>query len=254
MVYGREMNDASDLDALRTKYQVLNGSYRKKFVFQLSRGGGYCAEMIHMIQWIQSCLMHQVQFCLGNCHKPRGFAVDRGWSDYFNPVFPEVQGRLIPLLNRPLFPFNRVPLGRMLSSASLKLLYGNNLYMFDNPSYKYIEGALNQRIGIGGGYWAELAQLIRTLWCYRDDVKDLISSYNYEIARSFEEDYVAVHVRRGDKIIESPYVKLEKYAEIIYDNGLQNMPLFLSSDDSKIKKELNSLLGNNVSIYFHMKG
>ena len=27
------------------------------------------------------------------------------------------------------------------------------------------------------------------------------------------------------------------------------MPIFLSSDDSKIKKELKSLLGNNVSIY-----
>ena len=208
MVYDRDVIDAFDLDALRTTYQVINGSYRKKFVFQLGRGGGYCAEMIHMIQWVQSCLTNEVQFCLGRCSKPKGFAVDRGWSDFFNPVFPEVQGRLLQLLNRPLFPFNRVPLGRMLSSVALKQLYGNNLYMFDHPSYRYIEGKLNQRIGIGGGYWAELAQLIRILWCYRDDVMDLISSYNYEIARSFDEDYVAVHVRRGDKIIESPYVKL----------------------------------------------
>lgn len=221
-----------------------------KFIFQVGSGGGYCAEMGHLLKRIHACLFNDVQFCLGQVRNPRGYAVSSGWTDYFEPVFPEVQGSVLSSLNRSHFPLNRIPVFRFASKSILKFLCGQYLYMFDEIPGGYPEEVLVKKIGVSNDYWIGTSQLITALWQYRSDVEDRIGGYRDRFSGMVNGDYVAVHVRRGDKITESPYVDLEKYVEMMDQHGLIGMPIFLATDDIRVRKDFKDILGNNIDIRF----
>ena len=74
---------------LLASYQRLNRSFGKKYIFQFGwRGLGLSVEMLHIFKCALSCLHNRIQFCLGENNRPKGFAVEKGWEDYFLPIFP----------------------------------------------------------------------------------------------------------------------------------------------------------------------
>lgn len=55
-------------------------------------------------------------------------------------------------------------------------------------------------------------------------------------------DFVGMHVRRGDKALEVPLVPLEEYAEAVRLSGSKSKKIFLATDDGSIIWELRDIL------------
>ena len=185
---------------------------------------------------------------MGKVVSPRGYAVNAGWSDYFEPIFPYELCPVLSIFNRSIFPLNRVPVFRIASKLILKTSCGQNFYMFDEIPKGYPEDILVGKIGISSDYWLGAAQLVRALWRYGSDVEDRIGRYMNGFSDMVNKEYVAIHIRRGDKITEAPYVALEKYIEVLEQHALIGKPIFLASDDVRVRKDFKAILGNNIDI------
>jgi hypothetical protein len=232
-----------DTAELREKYRAVNEGFTQKFVFQFGRGGGFGAEMIHLLHSVVACLQNEVQFCLGEAREPRGFAVERGWGDYFEPIFPVVPGRFLGLLNRPIFPLNRLPAARFLARCCLKSLYGYHYrFLFDDI------GPISARIrvpqlGLDEEYWSGIRQISNAIWVLHPQVASRLQSYRDRAA--LRVPYLAVHVRRGDKISEAPYTPVDAYLRVLRTlapSSASKLPLYLATDDIRIVDEFRTAL------------
>lgn len=232
----------------RIRYQHLNSEFDRKFIYQLGTGRGYCAEMIHLLKVIQMCLHRNLQLRLGAVSNPSGFIVCKGWEDYFLPVFPVHEGPLLEYLNRSYFPFGRVPLLQGISRKLLNLTNGANYYMFDDLEFSFSNELFDIKLGLRGNYWNSISGLIRAIYQYREDVSNKIAHYNNRLEIGDSIDYFGIHVRRGDKISESPYTPLESYARVITERNTRGMPIYLATDDFSIVAQLGEVLGNNYDI------
>jgi hypothetical protein len=230
-------------DDLAAKYRKLNSTFPTRFVFQFGRGGGFGAEMIHLLRSVAACIQHEFQFCLGQCRNPRGFAVKTGWNDYFEPIFPIVPGRLLHFLNRGLFPLNRVPVARTLSRLCLRLTYGTHYrFLFDQIGPTR-ENFTVPALGIEAGYWDGFQMIAAAIWRLRPDVTQRVEAYR--VAAALPAQYLAAHVRRGDKICEAPYTAVESYLHPLCDLdvlGASKSPLYLATDDLRVLDEFRKAL------------
>jgi hypothetical protein len=224
-----------DPGGLTETYCKLNSSFPEKFVFQFGRGGGFGAEMIHLLCSVAACLQHKFQFCLGQCRNPRGFAIKTGWNDYFEPIFPTVPGRLLHVLNRGLFPFNRVPIAKILSRLCLRVTYGTHYrFLFDQIG-PTTENFTVPALAIEAGYWDGFQMIAEAIWRLRADVIQRVEAYR--TAAALPAQYVAAHVRRGDKISEAPYIPVETYLHPLRDlelSGTGKPYLYLATDDLRV--------------------
>lgn len=237
------------MNGLTERYQLLNSSFDNRFVFQLGRGSGYCAEMIGLLKALQMCLCTQTQLCLGRTSKPSGYAYKDGWDDYFLPVFTHVDGIFLQQLNRPYFPFdNKISLLRNVSRLILQATSGNNYYMFDELPWTYSEQMINKELSIHGNYWAGIQQLIHAIFRYRKEVEDGICELKSSLGFSSNQAYVAIHIRRGDKITEAPHTELAQYVKALNDGVFDTMPIYVATDDHSTVKDLRKLLGANFNI------
>ena len=237
------------IDDLTTRYKLLNNSYDKRFVFQVSRGVGYCAEMIGLLKTIQMCLCTQTQLCLGRSFDPPGYAFKNGWEDYFLPIFPYQDGRFLQQLNRPNFPYaKRFPLLKNVSRMLLKVTSGDHYYMFDKKEWHYSAELVEKKLLLQGDYWSVVQQLINAIFRYREEVVEGILDLKQRLELPKNNEYVAVHIRRGDKITEASYTELEFYAEALHEHALDKLPIYIATDDHSVIKNLQCILGNNFSI------
>jgi hypothetical protein len=215
----------------RERYMALNTSFSTRFVFQYGTGSGFGAETIGLIRRVVQCLANDVQFVFG-AQEPKGFAVENGWEDYFEPLWPHDNCRQLSLLNRTVFPLGRYPLFKTLSGIVLRCLDGKYLYMFDDIG-TYSRERLEAK-GLTGDYWAQIRQLCDLIWVYRPSVRQAIDEQfdRLQLTGSF----IAVHVRRGDKNTESPYLPLENYMPVL--GGLDaSLPIYVATDDQRIVPE-----------------
>jgi len=133
-------------------YQLLNNSHERRLLYYFGRGFGFGAEMVGLIKAMMLCLDQRCQLQLTRPRPPRGFAISRGWTDYFLPVFAEVDLGALSVLNRPVFPFDRrLPLLRFVAPFILKATTGANYFMFSMPFP--LPGRLRVK-QLGLGVWA----------------------------------------------------------------------------------------------------
>ena len=98
----------NNIAATRESYRKLNESFRQRYLHRFGRGVGFSAEFIHVLKAVAKCLDRKIQFCLQSNARPQGFAVERGWTDYFEPLFPEITvPRIAAGFNRVNFPLGR---------------------------------------------------------------------------------------------------------------------------------------------------
>lgn len=225
-------------------YQNLNKSFEKKYVFQFGRGSGLGAESIGLFKCAIICLLNRIQFCLGEINRPQGFAMEKGWEDYFLPIFPIQQGKFLSLLNRPLFPMNRLPIARLLARYTLRGLYGNHLFMFDRLGV-LPDRLIVKELGIDMDWWDAARFFFDMIWRPRQDVAELIEVY-WEKS-GLQEPFIAIHIRRGDKISESPYTSINKYLKALEQFSIL-LPIYVASDDSRVIKEFHEALPKHYDI------
>jgi len=60
--------------------------------------------------------------------------------------------------------------------------------------------------------------------------------------------FVAVHIRRGDKRLESPYVPADRFARIIRDLNKAPLPIVVATDDVAVLPELQTALGRDWQV------
>jgi hypothetical protein len=225
----------TDTRELTERYCKLNSSFPVAFVFQFGRGGGFGAEMVYLLCSAAACLQHEFQFCLGQCRNPRGFAIKTGWNDYFQPVFPIVPGRLLRVMNRDLFPLNRLPVAKTVAKLCLRVTYGANYrFLFDRLppiSDTFTVPAL----GLEAGYWDGFRTIAEAIWQLRPEVLGQLEEHR--AAAALPARYLAAHVRRGDKISEAPYTAVETYLRPLREldlSGSGKPSLYLATDDVRV--------------------
>lgn len=221
---------------MRDRYRVLNESFGRKFIFQYGRGFGFCAETIYLIKCISLCLSNQIQFTLGH-QEPKGFSIRNGWEDYFLPLWPVHEGRLLPFLNRSHYPLGRLPIGKKIATIILHMVYGPHYYMSDNLGE--FTNIFPEKLGLLGSYWQQMQQLSCMIWQFAPAVESTLQRYRSEL--NIQGSYVAAHVRRGDKETETSYTPLSCYLRAL-ETVPASLPVYVATDDHRVIAELRKAL------------
>jgi len=111
--------------------------------------------------------------------------------------------------------------------------------MLDRPEPADSERLL--ALGFSADYWERVSQFCELLFVYRPEVDQMVSANRDRLLPNGP--FVAVHVRRGDKITESPYVPLDPYVKAIRETDT-NWPIYVASDDQRVVDELRDLLSD----------
>lgn len=95
-------------------------------------------------------------------------------------------------------------------------------------------------LGFRGSTQEICSMLVCLTWKYNDSTNKRIKEILKTL--SLPDKYVSIHVRRGDKIVESPYYSLERYFEKL---GTKNKNLFVATDDYTVIEDIkrNILIG-----------
>jgi hypothetical protein len=196
--------------------------------------------MLGLVKSMLTCLHSRTRLCLSRGGRSTGVGVVNGFTDYFEPLFPEIDAGVFNALNVEVvrgsgrFPIVRRGVSRLLRAAT-----GAEFFMMDDL------GALPARLavpelGIDAEYRNARALLLRLAWAYRPDVGQEVMRKVSEFG--LPDSYLSVHVRRGDKISESPYVALDRYVAAIDRARPEGCVVALASDDGRVADELARLL------------
>lgn len=226
----------------RKQYALLNETFSDKLFFVFGRGYGFSAEFIHLLKCVEWCLRNHVQLVL-NIQKPRGISINRGWEDYFKSLWPTKRSHLLSFLNRSHFPLGRYPIIKTVASQMLRTVYGRNfLFIFDNLSNlrnrdfpKVVDEKL--QIQMSTDWWLRMRELAHLIWVYNDDVSRRIVSFKEKYELKKNQKYIGIHVRRGDKIQESPYVPIRRYIDLLASYS-EVIPIFIATDDVRCTVDL----------------
>lgn len=211
---------------------------RPSFVYQFGcgKGTGFCADMTWMMTQLVKCLQFGIGFSLGKVTRPTNFCIAKGWDDYFLPFCEEVSAPGLQRLNRRTIGYSRrvAPL-RPLIRAWLRATTNPtaHYFMFDElgdlaylspPAFKEHQPFLSA-----------CGELLSVIYRFTPAVQEHI---NFKLNSLPSQDYVAIHIRRGDKQVESPYVPLERYLQALYQLKDELVNVFVCSDDQRVVNAL----------------
>jgi hypothetical protein len=237
----------NDIVAKRESYKRINESFRKRYLHRFGRGVGFCAEFIHVLKAAATCLDRKIQFCLQENFRPQGFAVERGWTDHFEPLFPEVRAPLIAAgAHRTQFPLGRYPLFASLSRTWLKVASDCDYFVFDQIGSRPPAQLSVPELGLSDDYWANMQTLARILWSYNASTAQRVMTYRG--AAQPHSDYNAIHVRRGDKEAEAGIHDLKFYVDAITQLSSDIRQIFIATDDVRIIDILRDGLGPDYDV------
>ena len=148
--------------------------------------------------------------------------VEKGWSDYFESVLPNCNG---------------VMCSQYIVYKKGKPWWGNIYY---NPSafFRYYIFYIMNRIDIRNDYGSALRKILKFNEKTTGYIEERKSEMNLPV------DYIAVHIRRGDKIVsrEMKELGLSLYIDAVKGKKHISRNVFIATDDSSVKDELKSIL------------
>ncbi|GAB6011781.1 O-fucosyltransferase family protein [Viscerimonas tarda] len=228
---------------LQEKYTQLNNSFKRKLVFHLGSEAGFFSEYNNMILAMLYCLEHKIQFILYS--DDANFGYEKGWTDYFLPFCKEVHGSFHKKYNIRNHGGNPILSSRKerLKISCYKLFSGIDYFTQDlwlnfrdrkqEDSYYTIP-----ELGINGNLQHACSMLINLTWRYNPKVEEDINKLKNTVQLPTE--YIGLHIRQGDKIIEAEPVDYSVYmnkAKTLSDNR----DTYISTDDytviENIKKQ-----------------
>jgi hypothetical protein len=235
-----------DFASLRDRYRRLNRAFESSYAFRFGRGGGFCAEMLGLVRSMMCCLHRRTRLCTSTGGRPLGVGIAKGYTDYFEPLFPEIDAGVLNALNlRSVRGSGRFPLLRRGGRGLWRAATGAQHFMMDDigplPSRLIVP-----ELSIDAGYWDACALLTRLAWGYRadvaTDVEDTVSQWRIPAS------YLSVHLRRGDKTVESPYVSVTTYAAALVAARPEGGVVVVASDDGSAIRELAALVASQFQI------
>lgn len=222
-------------------YRQLNEGRKRKLVFQLTFRG-FASEINNLLSAILYCLEHQIELILYS----RGWtaAHRRGWTDYFLPFCRETAN---PLFYRPCAITAE---GWHVQGLDLiqKTLCRNHLNAHDLwPDFcsrEFLGKTFSiPELDICGDVFQAKQQILRMMYRLNDEIGNTIQ--DVQSKRNDPRPYVALHVRRGDKVApqtkEAEAVALDQYVACIQKTVPHAEDIFLATDDYRVVEEFRRI-------------
>lgn len=207
-----------------------------------SPGAGFSAAFLGLSTTLTHCLQRGIGFRLGRIHRAVGFAPRRGWCDFFAPFCGEVDAPFIDRLNRSQFPFQRrFPLSRMAARLWLRSTTRPRVryFMFDDP-VRLPAPPSGETEFAHRDFWQLRQEIAPLIWVFDAQTRQEVAAVHKGLG--LPRDYVALHIRRGDKNTEFPYVKVERYAQYVRERIAVPGTLLVATDDFRILREVEARL------------
>ena len=254
---------------------------KKKLIYNFGSRYGFFSEYNNMILCYLYCLCNNIDFVLfdSNCR----FSEQHDYLDYFIPFCATDSHSFNKYYNRRDFfgemgwksmvkdlfshskSYDVFPLKRMqlrLFGDVFKKIYGFNFY-----TYELFASARNRQleqqnfhyddIGINGDLQDSCRKIIDRLWVYKPNVEEKVRQYVRSV--SMPKEYVGIHIRRGDKVIEYDLQDTDKYMSLLEKHSDLRVAFVLTDDYGVFLKlkanypkwEFRTLCEESERGYFH---
>jgi hypothetical protein len=191
------------------RYQDINRSFQRICVFRMGASGvGFFSDYNNLILAMLYCLHNRIQFRLASAGA--SFAIQQGFTDYFLPCFPLEENWYDRTNNRPgVLPPDAKSLAEQMKVAKGIDYFTQDLFDdFRSPDFARTTFDI-PALGIQGDLVQAASVVLKHIWELQPSVRQEVDA---KIARlKLPNEYVGFHIRRGDKIVESPPVATEDY-------------------------------------------
>lgn len=201
-----------------------------RLIYKFGQGRGFGAEMMETLWLSYRCQLLGIDFLEQTDRYPRGVSVDRGWQDYFVQAFQTapIDGP-VARLNRHMYSrlgqYGARPIARRLLNHRFR---SKNLYIFDHSRIEQRAAARQQQAERGEGGLPTIRDHAAGVYRLR---KEVVADLGGSVSTA---PYIAVHIRRGDKITEAAYADLDLYKRAIERiPDWQTKPVYIMSDSQE---------------------
>jgi len=222
-----------------SQYRELNNSFKRTLVFHLGANGGFFSEFNNMLLAMLYCLKHEIRFVLYSRHA--NFRVLSGWTDFFLPFCDETHHDSHRTLNARC-PRQRTPLHLQLTIAHFKKSQNIDFLTYELWNHFRSPPFTRQTFSFPNtpplDLLAAAQHLIQLIWNYNPETSAAIAALTQSI--DLPKDYLGIHIRSGDKLIETPLLATPQYIEKA--RSLSSLShIFLSTDNYAIVEEARRL-------------
>lgn len=222
--------------ALSVIYQQNNSGRSRTLVYRLS-GRGYASEINNMLSAILYCWVHEIEFVLHS--KEWNASCGHGWEEYFVPFYGKSGHRH---LDKSFVRELLSPLWRMRLRMRLALPW------FASPCQRDVWQSMRgdefcggkfdiPELGIKGDIFEAKRILLNLVHVYNAQTREKIDQRIGQQLNSIK-PYVAVHIRRGDKVAkktkEAELIEARDYVEKILSLDADIKNVFIATDDSQV--------------------
>lgn len=209
-------------------------------LFYIGADAGFFSEYNNMLFAIIYCKLNNIKFTLASHNAT--FAYQKGWQDYFVPFCSEFN----PQYNRK-FNLRYEPYKIESTRDKWKWLFYKTLLFFRGIDtltydifYKARQLSPQQIYSIpdlaGNATLLEHCKVLnQQIWKYNEVTKDAVVKRLCRL--QIPQRYVSLHIRRGDKHIETEHTQLNKYIELLQQHT-DCRDVFVATDDYSVIDEL----------------
>lgn len=225
------------MQELLYNYKKLNNSYKKEYIFHIGAEAGFYSELSNMVSAILFCLKYEYKFVLYS--KDANFGYKKGWEDFFLPFTKETKFFIHHLYNKRTHK-PKVRIRHRLLLKAYRFLFPNTYFTYELWDQFFCEKFDFEtfdipQLGIKGDLREASSVIAKMIYRFNakteSEIKLLKNSLNLPV------DYVAMQIRRGDKITEWSLLPIDEYfnkAEEVSDIR----EVFVLTDDYSVIKEI----------------
>jgi len=213
------------------QYRRLNESFSNKLVFRFGDGAGFFSELNNMVLAMLYCLDAGIRFSLYS--PPDGsLSIVKGWDDYFLPFCEETVEPFHKEHNER-FLLKKPSLANRLKRSAFKRREGFSFYTYELwdrfRSAEFVGKYFSiPSLGLQGDLLSCTNSLIEMVWRFSPEFEALVEHSTRDL--SLPAEYVGLHVRGGDKVIEAKIFGPDEYMHLVKAHtGIKD--IFLLTDD-----------------------
>lgn len=201
----------------------------KKLIFHFGHSAGFYSEFNNMVLAILYCKIHDIKFMLYS--QDAVFRENLGWSDYFLPFYKEIFFRPLHFINGRT---NNPKLGiKTKLYGFLHKTFFSDIYMTQDLWTKFRDlDKTFEQVNIKGIEYNDIRKacksLIEDIYIFNDRTRSEVDDLKSTI--DLKGDYIALHIRGGDKKIEYEILNIGKYMEKVSQIS-DIKQIFVSTDD-----------------------
>jgi hypothetical protein len=219
-------------------YRNLNESFARRLVFRLGISAGFFSEYNNMILAMLYCLEHRIRFQLYS--RDANFRIKRGWTDYFCPFTEESASRFHSEYNcRSLLEFEAKSreakrFVRLYKALTRTSFLTHDLFEEIRVFAKTPRNFQIDHLKIDGGIQQAARALVNLTWRYNRETGEWVEHAIAEL--NLPDRFVGIHIRSGDKLIESTPYELAKYMDLAARSSAVRSAFIATDDFTNIEK------------------